>query len=232
LRFQETSSRPPTPENTVIVGPVYEINAYSSSPPITPSPTTISPPAMLILTYDSHELPDNTSEVFIANYDTEKGWLALASVPGAVAEIGKAQGLTSHFSLFAILAKLQQSEPAKFEVSNLTVNPPQAQLNQKVTISLNVANTGGKSGDYNLELKVDDKVTSTTRVTIIPGTSQIVKFIVTADTAGKHQVEIAGLSSEFEIIESVKTSQINWWLIGSIAGIILLIITIPIALKR
>jgi hypothetical protein len=232
LRFQETSSRPPTPENTIIVGPVYEINAYSSSPPITPSPTTISPPAMLILTYDFHELPDNTSEVFIANYDTEKGWLALASVPGAVAEIGKAQGLTGHFSLFAVLAKLQEPAPAKFEVSNLTISPPQAQLNQEVNISLNVANTGGKSGDYNLVLKVDGTTKSTTRVTIIPGTSQIVNSTIIGDVAGKHRLEVAGLSGEFEVIKLVKTSQINWWLIGSIAGIILLIIIIPIALKR
>ncbi|MCJ7655915.1 MAG: hypothetical protein MUO97_11585, partial [Dehalococcoidia bacterium] len=176
LRFQETSARPPTPENTAIVGPVYEVNAYSSSHPTTPSPVTISPPAMLILTYDPDELPNNTSEVFIANYDTEEGWLALESGPGAVAELGRAQGLTDHFSIFAVLAKVTEPAPAKFEVSNLTVNPSQIQLNQEITISLNVANTGGKSGDYNLELKVDGTVKSTTQITVAPGMSQTANF--------------------------------------------------------
>jgi hypothetical protein len=232
LRFQETSTRPPTPENTVIVGPVYEVNAYSSIAATTPSPVTISPPAMLILTYDLDELPENTSEVFIANYDAEAGWLALASVPGAVAELGKAQGLAGHFSPFAVLAKVTEPSPAKFEVSNLTISPSQAQPDQKVTISLNVANTGGKSGDYSLKLKVDGTVSSTTQVTVAPGTSRTVNFTITGDAAGKHQVEAAGLSSKFEVIKSGKTSQINWWLIGSITGIILVIIAVAIALKR
>ena len=236
LRFQETSARPPTPENTVIVGPVYEVNAYYSSPLTTPSPVTISPPAMLILAYDPHELPQNTTEVFIANYDTEEGWLALASGPGTVAELGIAQGLTGHFSLFAVLAKVTEPEPApaKFEVSNLTVSPSQAHLNQEITISLNVANTGGKSGDYNLELKVDGTMKSTTRVTVAPGASQTVNFTLTDDTAGKHQVEVAGLSGEFEVIKTkaIEPSRTNWWLIGGITGIILLIIAMSIALKR
>jgi hypothetical protein len=232
LSFQETSDRPPTQENTVIVGPVYEVDAYSSIAETTPSPVTISPPAMLILTYDPDELPNNTSEVFIASYDTEEGWLALEPGPGTVAELGKIQGLTGHFSLFAVLAKVAEPAPAKFEVSNLTVNPFQAQLNQEITISLNVANTGRKSGDCNLELKVDGTIKSTTQVTVAPGASQIVNLTLTGDTAGKHQIEVAGLSGEFEVIKSAKTSQVNWWLIGSITGIILVIIAVSIALKR
>ncbi|MBC8274404.1 MAG: hypothetical protein H8E40_05470 [Chloroflexi bacterium] len=232
LRFRETSARPPTPENTIIVGPVYEVNAYSSIPPTTPSPVTISPPARLILTYEPDELPKNTSEVFIANYDTEEGWMALASGPGAVAEVGRAQCLLNHLSLFAVLAKVTEPEPAKFEVSNLTISPSQAQINQEVTISLNVANTGRKSGDYNLELKVDGTAMSTKQVTVAPGTSQTVNLTVTEDTAGKHQVEVAGLGGEFEIVKTAKTSQINWWLIGSITGAILLIIIGLIAWRR
>lgn len=232
LTCRESSATLPTPENTVIVSPVYEFNAYSSAHETTPSPITILPSARLLLTYDPDELPQNTIEVFIANYDTEEGWLALTPVPGAVAEIGKAHGLLAHFSLFAVLAKLQEPAPAKFEVSNLTVSPSQAQLNQEVTISLNVANTGRKSGDYNLELKVDGTAMSTKQVTVAPGTSQTVNLTVTEDTAGKHQVEVAGLGGEFEIVKTAKTSQINWWLIGSITGAILLIIIGLIAWRR
>ena len=234
LRFQKTSERPPTPENTVIVGPAYEINAYSSMPATTPSPVTISPPAKVILTYEPEELPKNTSEVFIANYDTAEGWLALASVPGVAAEVGKAQGLTNHLSLFAVLAKVTEPAIAKFEVSDLTVSPSQAQLNQRVTISLNVANTGSVSGSYSLKLKVDGTMNSTKQVTVAPGTSQPVNLTLTEDTAGKHQVEVAGLSGEFEIIEAnaIEPSGTNWWLIIGVTAIILLIIVVSIALMR
>jgi hypothetical protein len=223
LRFHETSVTPPTPENTAIVGPVYEINAYSSTFETTPSPITISPPARLILTYEPDKLPKNTSEVFIANYDTEEGWLALAPVPGVTAEVGKANGLVSHCTPFAVLAKLTAPTPAKFEASNLTVSPSQAQLNQEVAISVNVANTGGSSGDYTVELKVDGTVKESKRVTLAAGASQIVNFTITGEAVGRYQVEIAGLNGEFVI---AGPTGLNWWLIGGIiAAIILALVT-------
>jgi hypothetical protein len=225
LRFRETPAKPPTPENTVIVGPVYELNAYSSTFETTPAPGTISPPAILILTYEPDELPENASEVFIANYDMEKGWLTPAPVPGVAAEAGRAHDLVSRLSVFvAVLAKIAEPAPAKFEASNLTVSPLQAQLNQEVTISVNVANTSDTSGDYNLQLKVDGIVKSSKQVTIAAGISQTVNFTVSGDTVGKHQVEIAGLKDEFVV--AGQPSVINWWLIGSITGAILLIIII------
>jgi hypothetical protein len=223
LTFRESADMPPAPENTVIVSPAYKFNAYPTLYETTPSPITISPPARLLFSYQPDELPQNATEVFIANYDTEEGWLPLSPVPGAVAEIGKAHGLLAHFSLFALLARLQEPAPAKFEVSNLTIGPSQIQLNQEVTISLNVANTGGKSGDCNLELKVDGTIKSTTQVTIAPGASQTVNLTLTGNTEGKHQIEIAGLSGEFEVIKSAVPSVINWWFIGSITGIILVL---------
>jgi hypothetical protein len=234
LRVQIASISLPTEENTVIVGLIYELNAYSSALATTSSSIIISPPAKLLLTYNPDQLPKNTSEVFIATYDTEKGWLPLEPVSGTVAEIGKANGLVSHFSRFAVLAKLLPPEPAKFEVGNLIISPPQVQPNQEVTVSINVANTGGKSGDYSLELKVDGTVKSTQRVTVAAGASQTVNFVITGDTAGKHQAEIAGLAGDFDVTKAntVEPSKNNWWPIGGIAGIILLIIVVLIALRR
>jgi hypothetical protein len=112
----------------------------------------------------------------------------------------------------------------------LTVSPYQAKLNQKVEISVNVANTGYMSGSYSLQLIVDGTVKTSKQVTLAAGTSQTVSFAVTGDT-GKHQVEIAGLNGEFEVVglnesEVAGQSPINWWLVGGIAGAILLIIII------
>ena len=232
LRLGEASVTPPVPENTTIIGPVYEINAYSSALATKPSPITISPAAKLLLTYNPDELPKNASEVFIATYDTEKGWLPLEPVSGTVAEIGKAHGLVSHFSLFAVLAKLLPPEPAKFEVGNLTISPSQTQLNQEVTVSVNVANTGGKSGEYSLQLKVDGNLKSSKQVTVAAGSSQVVNFTTTGNAAGKHQVEVAGLTGEFEILKASQPANTNWWFIGSVAAIILLAIALLIALRR
>lgn len=223
MTFRDSSTIPQTTENTVIVGQAYDFNAYPSTHETTPSPITISPSARLLLSYDPEDLPDNTTEVFIANYDTNEGWLPLTPVPGAVAEVGKAHGMLGHFSLFAVIAKIQEPAPAKFEISKLTVSPDQVHINQEITISVDVANTGGKTADYNLEMKVDGKVNSTTQLTIAPGASQVVNFTLTGDSVGKHQVEIAGLVGEFEVIKSATTSLINWWLIGIITAMVLAI---------
>jgi hypothetical protein len=232
LRFHESSAAPAAPPNTVIVGPVYEISAYPTSYATVPSPVTISPPATLTLTYDPKKLPQNATEVFIANYDAAKGWLALAPVPGTVAELGKAQGLASHFSPVAVLARLAEPKPANFEVSNLAVSPSQAQPNQEVTVSIKVTNTGEKSGDYSLQLKVDGVVTSTKQVTAAAGTSQTVNFTTAGYAAGKHQVEVAGLSGEFEILKVSQPANTNWWFIVGVTAIILLVVVLLIALRR
>jgi hypothetical protein len=232
LRFSESSAPPAAPENTAIIGPVYEISAYPTSYATIPSPVTISPPATLTLTYDPKKLPTNATEVFIANYDAAKGWLALAPVPGVVAELGKAQGLASHFSPVAVLARLAEPKPASFEVSNLAVSPSQAQPDQEVTVSIKVTNTGEKSGDYSLQLKVDGVITSTKQVTAAAGTSQTVNFTTTGYSAGKHQVEVAGLSGEFEILKVSQPANTNWWFIGGVTAIILLVVVLLIALRR
>jgi hypothetical protein len=232
LRFHESSAAPAAPPNTLIVGPVYEISAYPTSYATVPSPVTISPPATLSLTYDPKELPQNATEVFIANFDAAQGWQALAPVPGVVAELGKAQGLASHFSPVAVLARLAEPTPAKFEVSNLAVNPSQAQPNQEVTVSIKVTNTGEKSGDYSLHLKVDGVVTSTKQVTAAAGTSQTVNFTTAGYAAGKHQVEVAGLTGEFEILKVSQPTNTNWWFIVGVTAIILLVVVLLIALRR
>jgi hypothetical protein len=232
LRLRESLAPPPAPENTAIVGPVYEISAYPTSYATIPSPITISPPATLTLTYDPKKLPNNATEVFIANYDTEQGWLALAPVPGVVAELGKVRGLASHFSPVAVLARLAEPTPAKFEVSNLTISPSQAQPTQEVTISIKVTNTGGKSGDYGLQLKIDGTIQSSKQVTVAAGSNKVVNFTATGYAAGKHKVEVAGLNGEFETTKVSQPTNTKWWFIGGVAAIILLIIVVLVAWKR
>jgi hypothetical protein len=232
LEFRELSSPPSTPENTVVIGPAYEIRAYPASYATVPSPVTISPPAMLTLTYDPKELPKNATEVFLANYDPNQGWQALAPVPGTVAELGKAQGLASHFSPVAILAELADPKPAAFEVSDLAIVPNQAQLNQEITVRVKVVNTGEQTGDYNIEVRVDGKAISAKRVTVAGRASRILNLTTTGYSAGKHQVEVSGLKSEFEVIGTSPSADNHWWFFGSIAAIMLIALGLIIALRK
>ena len=232
IRFSESTTQPQTSANTIIVGSVYEVNAYASSYASLPSSLTISPPAKLTLTYDPQKLPAGTTEVFIASYDSTEGWVALAPVEGTVAELGKAQGLASHFSPVAVLARLPEAKPAKFEVGNLVVSPHQIQPAQAITISATVTNTGDKSGDYSIQLKVDGSVKSTKQVTIEPRSSETVTITSAGYVTGRHQVEVAGLTGYFDVVKPSQTTLPFWWFVGGVVIVVAILTGLLILLRR
>ena len=231
IRVTLAGSSPPS-GTVAMVGPTYELNAYASINRLTPSPISVSPLFSMTSAYDLNELPKNTSAISLAYYpNPDQGWLAMAPETGTVAEVGKARGTMNSFQPGTVLTKLAEiAPPAKFQVSNLAVRPSQAQLNQEVTISVNVANTGGASGDYSLELKVDGTSKATKQVTLAAGRSQTVNFTITGEAAGKHQVEVAGLKDEFMVAGS--TSETNWWLIVGIITAVILALGILVFLRR
>lgn len=220
------ASSPPPPSNAAVVGPMYELNAYPSLYSSISYPITISPLCSLVLPYDPDELPDNTSATLIAYYDEELGkWVDLETAGYVAGGVEVPNSLTSqvnHFTTFAVLAKLAEVAPAKFSTSNLTINPTQAQLNQEVIISVTVTNSGGTAGDYNVRLTIDDVITAAKQITLATETSQTVSFTINADAAGKHQVEVAGLTGEFEILGQSSTGFNWWWLIGGVLILVLL----------
>ena len=166
-----------------------------------------------------------TSEVVIAYYDAEQGWIDVELIVGGVAAIdsGIASGHIAHFTTFAVVARVAEVAPARFEASGLTINPVQAQLSQEITVRLNVVNSGGTSGDYDLEMKVNGITRATEQVTLAPQASQVVSFTITGEAVGTNRVEVAGLVGEFEVLAMVEEppAGINWWLIGGIIALVL-----------
>jgi len=216
---------PPPPANATVVGPIYELNAYIYEYGSNSCPVNISPTARLALSYDPENLPENASAIFIAYYDEAAGrWVQMETagyVAGGVAVPNTLTSHVGHFTPFAILANLAEVAPAKFETTNLTISPAQARQNQEITISIYVTNSGGTTGEHNIELKVDGISKATRQITLAPETSQGVNFTITEETVGKHQVEVVGLVGEFEITEP--PSGIIWWLIGGTLAIAVLL---------
>jgi len=220
---------PPPPSNAAIAGHMYNVNAYASRHGSRPSLITISPQSMIVLGYDQDKLPDNTTAVLIAYYDEQAGkWVDLETagyVAGGEEVPNTLTSQVTHFTTFAVLAKLAGTTPAKFETTNLIVNPAQAAPNQAITASVNVANSGGTTGDYRLEIRVDGVASGTKQITLAPGASQAVNFTITEDTAGKHRVQVARLTAEFEVTAQQQYGA-NLWLIGGILGAVLVILAI------
>lgn len=103
LRQAESVS---SPENTVIVGPVYELNAYAHERSSTPCSVTMSPPARMGLAYARHELPERACSLSIACYDADEGWVELETTYPGIGEAGTATAAISHFARFALMARM------------------------------------------------------------------------------------------------------------------------------
>lgn len=82
----------------------------------------------------------------------------------------------------------------------LSVNPSQIYAGQPVTISTNVVNTGGDTGNYNVALKINGQEEQTRMVSVGPGASYPVKFTITRSQPGTYTVNIDSQQSSFTIL--------------------------------
>jgi len=220
---EESLSRP---DGTAIIGPAYDLIGYIYDS--VSCSVIFNQPARLTLCYDPSWLPENTSLIIIASYDTVQGWRELAPSTGSVTELEEVSASINHTSTFVILAKLAPSLtlpppllPCHFVVSNLTVKPSlraiwqpitfMTRIGASVTISANIANDGGQQGTYIVELKINGNIVDIKEVTLEAGQNQQVSFTLSGMDYGQYKVQVAGLSSEFTVSRTI-----NWWLITGI----------------
>lgn len=100
------------------------------------------------------------------------------------------------------------AEDAKFEVSNLIIEPSSALAGQAVSISVDVANTGGTEGTYNVILLVNGAEESNENVSLAPGASRTVTFNLTRDITGVYEIEVAGLIGELTVADLDEINEI------------------------
>jgi len=90
--------------------------------------------------------------------------------------------------------------PANLSASALSISPQQVQPGQEVTISINVANTGGETGSYNAVLYINEVVEDSQTMSVAAGASKNVTFTVTKSQAGVYDISLAGQSGQFEVV--------------------------------
>jgi len=91
-------------------------------------------------------------------------------------------------------------KPANLSASALSISPQQVEPGEEVTISINVANTGGETGSYNAVLYINGVVEDNQTVSVAGGTSKNVIFTVSKTKAGGYDVSLAGQSGQFEVV--------------------------------
>ena len=92
-------------------------------------------------------------------------------------------------------------EPAKIVVSDLSTSPDEVIAGESVTISFDVANSGGTTGTHTVTLKVNGNELATKSLTLDPEQSQRVTFTAKTESGGTYTVEVNGLKGAFTATE-------------------------------
>ncbi len=104
-------------------------------------------------------------------------------------------------AIVIVVVIFTRAKPAAFEVSNLIVEPAQAQPGQAIMIVATVTNTGESTGSYTAELKLDNNVIQSQSVSLVPEKSHMVSFTITKETVGTYTINLGGLAGQFTILQ-------------------------------
>lgn len=182
-------SPPSPPEESHLIGLAYSFG---------PDDATFDPPITLTWEYNPNTLPEGVDEegLVVAYYDASAGrWVDLDSSVDTENNIITAS--VAHFTTFAIIGA---PKPAAFTLSLVGISPSEVAPGEKVTITVSVANTGGRDGSRSVVLEINGVKEDEKTVTIAPGASKEVTFTVVKDQPGKYSVMVGGLGGGFTVV--------------------------------
>lgn len=97
-------------------------------------------------------------------------------------------------------------KPAEFKVTDLTINPLEAEEGEPTFFSVNVTNVGDLEGTHIANLTINNVLIENQTIILGNHTSTIVEFMYVASSVGNYTVEIDGLTGSFLIKEAPPTS--------------------------
>jgi len=132
---------------------------------------------------------------------------ASGSSPTTAITMDSNKSITAHFKLAETPPTHPTSEepstpePAEFVVSDLSISPGEVIAGESVTISFDVANSGGTTGTHTVTLKVNGSEIATKSLTLDAEQSQRVTFTAKTESGGTYTVEVDGLKGAFTATE-------------------------------
>jgi hypothetical protein len=166
-----------------------------------PEGATFDPPITLTLSYASQILPSGVSEndLMIASWDGIK-WKALDSLVDTLVKTVSAS--IKQFGRYALMAPLMISQSTHLTCSGLLIKPDQVEMNEEVSIKVEVINTSSIDASDLVTLKINDNTFESRSVTLNGGQSQIVNFITRQSLPGVYTVDINGNTGQFVVLSA------------------------------
>ncbi|MBM3157377.1 MAG: hypothetical protein FJ004_08860 [Chloroflexi bacterium] len=89
--------------------------------------------------------------------------------------------------------------PASIEVTSLLLTPGKVAVEEEATAIVSLKNTGGVSGNYTVELKIEGVSAQKKDIVVGPQSSKKVRFQISKEKAGIYQVSVDGFQSTLKV---------------------------------
>ncbi len=94
-----------------------------------------------------------------------------------------------------------RTSPAQFEMTNLTISPNPAEVDATITITVDVANSGGTEGEHSATLTLGGENVDSQKVTVPPGQARRITFrAIRVKAEGDFEIAVDGLSDTLKVI--------------------------------
>lgn len=104
-------------------------------------------------------------------------------------------------TLVAIISSCSSpASVAKFDVTSVTVSPPQVPVGKTFMVTAEITNIGNATGIYNAVLAIDGFKKESKAVSIAAGASDTVKFLLSINKSGTYNIAVGNNSQTVQII--------------------------------
>lgn len=101
----------------------------------------------------------------------------------------------------------QPSVRADLQIAELAIDPAEVNPGEEVVITAKVTNFGDATGIYPVRLGINGTAALLKNVTVPPGATQTLSFLVSKDIPGTYEVALGELAGQFVVAESVQLTQ-------------------------
>lgn len=130
-----------------------------------------------------------------------------------------------------VLAESSTVPTPVFECTGLEIGPQEADVGDTISISITLRNTGTGEGEKTIILKINDMSIENKTVTLAPGASQVITFIVSEESEGVYNVNLAEQTGSFTV-KSISDESISKYPTPLIVIAFVIALSIFISLRR
>jgi hypothetical protein len=102
--------------------------------------------------------------------------------------------LLALITMMSLLQACAEAQPS-FEVLSLDITPPKVITGEKATVEVQIRNSNAKMDMYNVPLMVNGVADDRKSVTLTPGATELITFVLTRSQAGIYRISVGNKES-------------------------------------